>query len=198
MKLVVASSNQGKLREIKAITEPLGIQAVSAAEMGFSEEVEETGETFEANARLKAEAVCRALGLPALADDSGLAVDALGGRPGVQSARWAGPDASDADRSAKLLGELAEVAEADRGAAFVCAMACMRPDGAMITSHGELRGRIASAPAGDNGFGYDPVFYLPRRGLTVAQLTADQKNAISHRGRALREIAKALPEFLKG
>lgn len=197
MQLVVASSNQGKLREIRAMTELLGIEVLSAAELGFTQEIEETGETFEANARLKAQAVSQALGQPALADDSGLAVDALGGRPGVHSARYAGPGASDAERSSKLLAELDQVPDAERGAAFVCVMACCRPDGRFLISRGELRGTIARAPAGHNGFGYDPVFFLPDRGLTVAQISADDKNAISHRGRALRDMVARLPEFLR-
>lgn len=196
MQLVVATSNQGKLREIKSILAPLGIEVKSAAELGFTEDVEETGDTFEANARLKAETVGKALNRPALADDSGLAVDALDGRPGVHSARYAGEGASDADRSAKLLGELAQVEPNDRGAAFVCVMACWRPDGEVVMTRGELRGQIAQAPAGENGFGYDPVFYLPERGQSVAQISADDKNAISHRGRALRAMAAKLPEFL--
>ncbi len=197
MQLVLASSNQGKLREIKAMLEPAGIKVKSAAEMGFTREIPETGDTFEANAKLKAQTVCQALGRPALADDSGLAVDALGGRPGVFSARYAGEGASDAQRSAKLLGELQGVAGPERGAAFVCVMVCCRPDGRFLVSRGELHGRIADAPAGHNGFGYDPVFYLPERGLTVAQISAEEKNAISHRGRALRDIAAQLPDFLQ-
>lgn len=197
MDLVLASNNQGKLREIRQLLAPLGLEVKTAAQAGFSEDVEETGDTFEANAKLKACTVAEALGLPALADDSGLAVEALGGAPGVYSARYAGPGASDAERSAKLLRELAEVPEEKRAAAFVCVMACCLPSGQVLTAQGRLEGRIALEPAGSNGFGYDPVFELPERGCTVAQLSAEEKNAISHRGRALRELAKDLVDFLE-
>lgn len=197
MELVLASNNQGKLREIGQILEPLGIAVKTAAQAGFSEEVEETGDTFEANAKLKACTVAQALGLPALADDSGLAVEALGGAPGVYSARYAGPNASDADRSAKLLRELEKVPPENRAAAFVCVMACCLPSGQVLTAEGRLEGRIALQPAGENGFGYDPVFELPERGCTVAQLSAEEKNAISHRGRALRKLAQNLGAFLR-
>jgi len=196
VELVLASANRGKLRELKALLEPRGYTVRSAAELGFTEEVPETGATFEENAVLKARAVAQALGRPAVADDSGIAVEALGGAPGVLSARWAGPDADDAARSAKLLGELAGGAPENRGAAFVCVMACAKPGGEVITAQGRLQGRVALAPAGDNGFGYDPVFELPERGRTVAQLTAEEKNAISHRGRALAALAAKLEEFI--
>jgi XTP/dITP diphosphohydrolase len=194
--LALASSNKGKLREIAALLEPLGLVVKTAAELGFTEEVEETGTTFAENARLKACAVARALGVAALADDSGLAVDALNGAPGVYSARYAGPGATDADRSAKLLAELVRVPAEQRGAAFICVMACCRPDGQAIFSEGRLQGRIAVEPRGENGFGYDPVLELPGRGVTVAMLSAEDKNAISHRGRALRDLAPRLRAFL--
>jgi XTP/dITP diphosphohydrolase len=197
LELLLASNNQGKLREIGQMLEPMGIVVKTAARAGFTEEVEETGDTFEANARLKACTVAQALGLPALADDSGLAVDALDGAPGVYSARYAGPNASDADRSTKLLRELSQVPPEKRGAAFVCVMACCLPTGQALTAEGRLEGRIALQPAGENGFGYDPVFELPERGCTVAQLTAEEKNAISHRGRALRKLAQNLEQFIK-
>lgn len=197
MELILASNNQGKLREISQLLAPLGLEVKTAAQAGFSEDVEETGDTFEANAKLKACTVAQALGLPALADDSGLTVEALGGAPGVYSARYAGPGASDAERSAKLLRELAEVPEEKRAAAFVCVMACCLPSGQVLTAQGRLEGRIALEPIGSNGFGYDPVFELPERGCTVAQLSAEEKNAISHRGRALRELAQNLVEFIK-
>lgn len=196
--LALASNNQGKLREIAALLAPLGFSVKTAAELGFTAEVEETGTTFEANARLKACAVARALGLAALADDSGLAVEAMNGAPGVKSARYAGPGASDADRNAKLLAEMAGLPPERRGAAFVCVMACCRPDGQVITSQGRLTGRIALAPRGANGFGYDPVFELPEQSRTVAMLGAQEKNAISHRGRALGDLVPRLPVFLQG
>ncbi len=197
MRLVLASANPGKRREIEALLAPLGIAAPTAAELGFTEEVAETGTTFEENALLKARTVAAALGLPALADDSGLVVEALGGAPGVLSARYAGEGATDAERNAKLLREMASVPAEKRGAAFVCVMACVRPDGAALIGQGRLEGRIALAPRGENGFGYDPVFELPERGLTVAMLEAAEKNAISHRGRALRDLVPRIKVFLQ-
>ena len=194
---MLASGNRGKLAEIKALCAPLGIEVVTAAELGFTEDVPETGATFEDNARLKAVAVSQALGRPALADDSGLVVAALDGAPGVHSARYAGGHADDAANNAKLLAALEGVPVEKRGAAFVCVMLCRRPDGAELIASGRLEGRIAPAPAGAGGFGYDPVFELPERGLTVAQLGPGRKNAISHRGQALRELAKGLGEFLR-
>ncbi|MCB2228806.1 MAG: XTP/dITP diphosphatase [Desulfarculaceae bacterium] len=197
MQLVLASGNKGKLAEIKAMCAPMGIEVVTAAELGFTEDVPETGDTFEDNARLKAVAVSQALGRPALADDSGLVVAALEGAPGVHSARYAGGHADDAANNAKLLAAMEGVPVDERGAAFVCVMLCRRPDGAELIARGRLEGRIALAPAGDSGFGYDPLFELPEQGLTVAQLGPGQKNAISHRGQALRELAKGLGGFLR-
>lgn len=198
MELVLASNNRGKLAEIKAMCAPWGIEVVTAAALGFTEEVAETGDTFEDNARLKAVAVSQALNRPALADDSGLVVEALGGAPGVHSARYAGEHGDDAANSAKLLTEMIGVPPMKRAAAFVCVMLCRRPDGAELVARGRLEGRIAAAPAGHNGFGYDPVFLLPERGLTVAQLSAADKNAISHRGQALAKLAQELRGFLDG
>jgi len=194
----LASGNQGKQAEIAALCAPMGIEVVTAAELGFTEEVPETGESFEDNARLKAVAVSQALGRPALADDSGLVVEALDGAPGVHSARYAGPGADDAANNAKLLAALEGVPPERRGAAFVCVMLCRRPYGAELIASGRLEGRIAIEPAGEAGFGYDPVFELPERGLTVAQLEPGAKNAISHRGQALRELAAGIKEFLQG
>jgi XTP/dITP diphosphohydrolase len=198
VELVLASTNQGKRLEIEAILAPLGIIVRTAAELGFSEYVPETGDTFTANALSKARAVAQALGRPVLADDSGLAVEALDGAPGILSARYAGPNASDAERNAKLLAELVGVPPERRGAAFVCVMACVRPDGTALTNEGRLEGRIALVPAGENGFGYDPAFELPERGVTLAMLAAEEKNTISHRGRALNALATRLEDFLAG
>lgn len=197
MRLVLASANKGKQREIAAICAPMGIEVVTAAELGFTEDIPETGDTFEANARLKAEAVSKALNLPALADDSGLVVDALDGAPGIHSARYAGSHGDDKANCEKLLSEMADVPKQKRGAAFVCVMICHRPDGAELVSDGRLEGNIAFKSAGESGFGYDPVFFLPDRGCTVAQIGADEKNAISHRGQAVRDLAGKLEEFIK-
>lgn len=198
MQLVLASANPGKLREIEALLAPRGIQVASAASLGFLEEVAETGQTFEANATLKARAVCQALGRPALADDSGLEVQALDGRPGVYSARYAGDGADDAANNAKLLGELRGLAPERRGAAFVCVMACARPDGGLLLAQGRLEGRIVLEPAGSNGFGYDPVFQPSGQERTVAQLAPEEKNRISHRSQALTRLVAGLPAFLQG
>jgi XTP/dITP diphosphohydrolase len=196
VRLVLASTNQGKRREIEALLAPLGLGVATAAELGFTQEIEETGQTFADNARLKACGVAQALGLPALADDSGLEVEALGGRPGVYSARYAGPQATDAENNAKLLAELAGVPMDRRGAAFVCVMVCCLPGGRVLQTSGRLAGSIALEPDGDGGFGYDPVFWLPGRGITAARLTTQEKNAISHRGQALRALAQGIGEFL--
>lgn len=196
VRLVLATTNRGKIAELDRLLSGHGVEVVSARDLGFDQEVPETGETFADNALLKARAVSRALDLPALADDSGLVVEALVGRPGVYSARYAGPEADDAANNAKLLAEMAGVPPERRGAAFVCAMCCALPGGGLRTSEGRLAGRIALAPRGEHGFGYDPVFELPGRGLTVAQLSTEEKNAISHRGQALARMAAQLRDFL--
>ncbi|MCB2184953.1 MAG: XTP/dITP diphosphatase [Deltaproteobacteria bacterium] len=197
LELVLASGNAGKRREIEAICAPLGIVVRTAAELGFTEDIPETGDTFEENARLKACAVAQALGRPALADDSGLVVAALGGRPGVYSARYAGRSHDDLANNRKLRQEMAEVPDGSRQAAFVCVMCCCRRGGLVLQARGTLEGVIAREPAGENGFGYDPLFFLPERGLTVAQLPAGEKNQISHRARALAALAPQLADFLQ-
>jgi XTP/dITP diphosphohydrolase len=196
-RLVLASTNPGKRREIAALLEPLGIGVVTARELGFGQEIAETGDSFQANAELKARAVATALGQPALADDSGLTVEALHGAPGVYSARYAGPQADDAANNAKLLVEMAGLPPERRGAAFVCVMVCCRPDGQLLVTQGRLEGRIAFKPDGQGGFGYDPVFELPEKGLTVARLSTGEKNALSHRGQALRAMVAGIEEFLR-
>lgn len=159
--------------------------------------VEETGATFEENALLKARALAGATGLPALADDSGLCVDALGGRPGLHSARWAGPDASDADRNLHLLSALAPFPDPrDRAARFVCAVAVVLPTGEEAIGRGECGGVILDAARGSGGFGYDPLFLLPDLGRTMAELTSDRKNARSHRARAVAGLAPRLARLL--
>nr|WP_319488290.1 XTP/dITP diphosphatase [uncultured Caproiciproducens sp.] len=186
MKFVIATHNQKKLKELERILTPLNI-AVSSPDL---EEAEETGKTFAENAFLKADAACRQTGLPAVADDSGLMVDALGGAPGVYSARYAGEGASDTVRIQKLLGAIKNVPQESRTAKFVCSICCVYPDGTKIVAEGECAGTIAFAPAGSDGFGYDPIFLV--NGKSFAQLTAQEKDEISHRGRALREFASQL------
>ena len=193
MKVILASQNQHKLVELSAILSQLGFEIALESEYGLDIEVEETGTTFEENSLLKAEAVMKASGLPVLADDSGLMVDALHGAPGVYSARY-GHKASDKERTAYLLENMKDVPEERRGAKFVCVITCLFPDGRKIVARGECPGVIARAPHGENGFGYDPVFYLPELGMTYAELPSEQKNAISHRARALQDFCRKYQE----
>jgi XTP/dITP diphosphohydrolase len=191
-KIVFASGNAGKLREIEKILDEFDIEIVPQSHFDVSEAAE-TGATFIENALIKARHAARITGLPAIADDSGLAVDALGGRPGVYSARYAGPDAGDADNNARLLAELAGVPEPERGAAFHCAACFVTPGGGEpVIAEGEWRGSILDAPRGDGGFGYDPLFLVPDKGCSSAELAPAEKNSRSHRGKALRELARRL------
>ena len=193
MKLVLASKNEKKLREMDEILSSLGIEVISEAQAGVDVEVEETGTTFEENSLLKAKAVMEASGLPAIADDSGLCVDALGGAPGVYSARYGGPELDDTGRYRLLLENMKGQ---PRGARFVSVITCCFPNGDVLTARGECPGTIAFAPMGEGGFGYDPVFFLPKLKKTFAQLTPEEKNAISHRGLALRAFREKLEEYL--
>ena len=189
MKLVLASDNTHKLGEFRELFRTLNVELLSKKETGFTGEVEETGSTFEENAFIKAEAVMLATGLPAIADDSGLCVDALGGDPGVRSARYTGNHSdSDADRFELVLKNLRGMQ--DRSARFVCALCCVFPDGKVLRARGECEGEILFAPQGENGFGYDPVFRPAGFECSMAELTMDEKNAISHRGRALENFRK--------
>ena len=193
MKVILASKNQHKLTELSAILSQLGFEIALESEYGLDIDVEETGTTFEENSFLKADAVMKASGLPVLADDSGLMVAALDGAPGVYSARY-GHKASDKERTAYLLENMKDVPEGKRGAKFVCVITCLFPDGRKIVARGECPGVIARAPHGENGFGYDPVFYLPELGMTYAELPSEQKNAISHRARALQDFCRKYQE----
>ena len=196
MKFIIATKNKKKLAELARILAPLGIEAISEAELDAPlEDVEETGETFAENAYLKASAACAQTGLPAIADDSGLCVDALDGAPGVYSARYGGAHGDDDRNIDLLLQNLAGVPEAARTAHFACAVCCVFPDGRRLTVQGECPGKIAFERHGSHGFGYDPVFLTD--GGSFAELTDQQKDEISHRGQALRALAKALPEYLK-
>jgi XTP/dITP diphosphohydrolase len=187
-KIVMASGNPGKLREIARLLEGLHVEVVPQSDYGISEAVED-GATFAENSLIKALHASDATGLAAIADDSGLAVDALDGRPGVHSARYAGPDATDEQNIDKLLTELAGVPAGARGAAFHCVATFVLPgDGSPIQAEGVWRGSILLARQGDGGFGYDPVFLDPASGLSSAQLSAEQKGARSHRGQALRRL----------
>ena len=193
MKAVLASKNPHKLAEIQAILNGLGVEVVMESELGLDIDVDETGTTFEENSRLKAEAVMRAANMPAVADDSGLMVDALDGAPGVHSARY-GHKSFDAERIAYLLENLKDVPAERRTAKFVCVITCLWPDGREIVARGECPGRILYEKHGAGGFGYDPVFYLPEYGMTYAELPPEKKNEISHRGNALREFVRLYKE----
>lgn len=195
MKLVLASKNQKKLVEMNDILSHLGIEVCSETEAGVDLEVEETGTTFEENSLLKAKAVMETSGLPAIADDSGLCVDCLNGAPGVYSARYGGEGLSDEDRYRMLLENMR--GQMTRTAKFVSVITCCFPNGDVLTARGECPGTIAYAPMGEGGFGYDPVFFVPELKKTFAQLTAEEKNAISHRGKALEAFKVKLEEYLR-
>lgn len=194
MKFILASHNKGKLAEMQKILGELGVEVVLQSDLGLDLEPEEDGETFTENARIKARAVMEASGLPAIADDSGLCVDALNGAPGVYSARYGGLD-DDAARCHLLLQNMR--GSMTRAAHFHTSVVCLFPDGTELAAEGECPGTIAYAPMGDGGFGYDPVFFVPGLRKTFAQLTAEEKNAISHRGNALRAFAVELKEYLE-
>ena len=199
MKVVLASKNPHKLVEISKITEKFGFELVLESDVGVDIDVEETGSTFEENSFLKADAVMKATGLPALADDSGIAVDALNGAPGIYSARY-GFDESldDRGRLQLLLKNTENVPDGKRQAKFVCVITFVTPAGQVIQSRGEMHGELLRAPVGENGFGYDPVFFVPDKRKTFAQLTAEEKAEISHRGRALRAFKARLADYLAG
>ena len=192
-RVVLASGNAGKQREIAALLAPLGVGILLQTELGIAS-AEETGETFEANALLKARHAARASGLPAIADDSGIEVDALGGRPGVYSARYAGPAASDGENLNKLLMELDGVPAGSRGARYRCVIALVRDgeDAAPVLAHGSWEGSIAPAPRGNGGFGYDPIFVPAGAAHTAAEMSAAAKNAVSHRAQALSRLLAQL------
>ncbi|MCL2107372.1 MAG: RdgB/HAM1 family non-canonical purine NTP pyrophosphatase [Oscillospiraceae bacterium] len=197
MDILIATKNQKKKLELQRILAPLGLSVVTEEDRGFAlSDVEETGLTFEENARLKAVSGCEESGLPCVGDDSGLCVDALGGAPGIYSARFAGEHGNDEANTGKLLELLAGLPREARGARFVCAICCRFPDGSEIMARGECEGHIGFAPAGSGGFGYDPVFIPNGFMHTMAQLSFEEKDAVSHRGRALTLLAKKWEERL--
>jgi XTP/dITP diphosphohydrolase len=189
LRVVLATTNRHKLDELQVMLADSPVELVMPP---HAIEVDETGETFRENARLKARTYARLLGEPTLADDSGLAVDALDGRPGVHSARYAGANATDADRNRKLLAELERVPDAERGASFHCALVLAWPGGDELTVEGLVSGRILHAPRGEYGFGYDPVFYVPSLSKSFAELTPEEKNVHSHRAKAVSLLVEAL------
>lgn len=195
MVFVLASKNQHKLQEMSAILNKYGIELKLQSEMNVDIDVEETGTTFMENAFLKAEAVMQATGLPAIADDSGLEVDALGGEPGIYSARYGGDACTnDVERYKFLLKNLQQVPEDKRTGRFVCVIAAVFPDGKRISAYGCCEGIITCEPSGAGGFGYDPVFYVPEEGCTFSEMSAERKNEISHRANALRVFQEKLIE----
>lgn len=192
MTFLIATNNERKLTEIKRIIAPFGIKGISLKEAGINTNPEETGSTFEDNARIKAMSGMTASGMPTFADDSGLAVDALHGAPGIYSARYAGENATDSDKINKLLNEMHDVPAGARTAHFVCAVCCIFPDGKMFETRGECDGTIAFEPHGAGGFGYDPVFIEKTTGKSFATLVGEEKDRLSHRGKALAAFAAYL------
>lgn len=198
-RLVLATRNQGKIIELRRILDSISngtIELVSVDQYPKIADVEETGSTFEENALLKAEAICNATGLPAIADDSGLCIDALGGAPGIFSARYAGKHGDDDANLKKVLVELKGVEDAKRSAYFTCVTALVMPDGRKVTKPGEFHGFIAHAPVGEHGFGYDPIFIPQGSSITSAQMSPHEKDLRSHRGKSLRAIAPHVIELL--
>ncbi|MBO7740706.1 MAG: XTP/dITP diphosphatase [Clostridia bacterium] len=197
MKIVLASNNQKKIKEIKSILARIGCEheVLSLDAIGFHDEIIEDGSTFEENALIKARTVSK-LGYIGIADDSGLCVDALNGEPGIYSARYAGEPCDDAKNNEKILKSLEGKEDPERGAAFVSVIACTLPNGKHFTVRGECKGKMLKAPQGDSGFGYDPLFMPEGFDKTFAELSFDEKNGISHRGRALEAFARLFPAFI--
>ena len=195
MKVVLASKNAHKLQEISKITEKFDMELVLESQVGVDIDVEETGSTFEENSFIKAEAVMKATGLPALADDSGIAVDALNGEPGIYSARYGfDPSLDDWGRLELLLKNMEQVPEGSRQAQFVCVITLVTPEGQVIQARGEAHGELLRQPAGEGGFGYDPIFYYPPLGKSFAELSPEEKNQVSHRAQALKLFYEKLKE----
>lgn len=195
MKIVLASKNKHKLEEISKITEKFGFELVLQSDLGLDLDVEETGSTFEENSFLKADAVMKATGLPALADDSGIAVDALNGEPGIYSARYGFDETlDDWGRLQLLLKNTEQVPDGQRQAKFVCVITFVTPDGQVIQARGEFHGKLLREPRGEHGFGYDPIFYYPPMGKSSAELTPEEKNKVSHRAKALNVFYEKLKE----
>ena len=191
-RILFATGNQGKMKEVREILADLGVEVISMREAGVSAEIVEDGETFEENAVIKARTIMELTGEVTLADDSGLEIDALGGEPGVYSARYMGEDTSYHIKNNDLIRRLSQVPRQQRTARFVCSIAAAFPDGEIITTDGVIEGLIGYEEAGENGFGYDPIFVVPQLGCTTAQLIDEQKNEISHRGKALRKMKEEL------
>ncbi len=192
--IIIATKNRGKVRDFEELFSSYNIEVKSLYDFPDMKDVEETGKTFEENAKLKAEEICRELGQAVLADDSGLMIDALDGRPGVYSARYAGAEKSDQKNIEKVLQELKGVEDKSRTARFYCALSVAIPNEETILVHGTCEGKITEVPVGENGFGYDPIFYLEEKQKTMAQLTKEEKNQISHRANALEKLEVVIKE----
>ena len=191
-KIVFATTNDGKIKEIKEILADFDVEIVSMKEMNIDVDVEENGTTFEENSLIKARAISKLTGLPALADDSGLEVDYLNGEPGVYSARYLGRDTDYDYKNNYIIDKLKEAKDEERSARFVCVISLVLPDGREFVKKGVMEGRIGYEIKGENGFGYDPIFYLPQYGKTSAEISAEEKNKISHRGKALMEMKELI------
>jgi XTP/dITP diphosphohydrolase len=196
-RIIFATGNEGKMREIREILADFNLPVLSMKEAGAMPKIVEDGSTFKENALIKARAVWNCTGDIVLADDSGLVIDYLNGEPGIYSARYMGEDTSYEEKNKNLISRMEGAGEGERSARFVCAIAAILPDGKVLSTEGTMEGLIAEAPAGQGGFGYDPILYLPEYGKTSAELTMEEKNCISHRGKALRAMKEALEEALK-
>lgn len=191
-KIIFATSNEGKMKEIRILLEDLGVDVLSLKEAGIHADIEENGTTFEENAMIKAKTICELSSCLVLADDSGLEVDYMDRSPGVYSARFMGEETSYSIKNKAIIDKLSKAVDSERSARFVCVIAAVFPDGRVMTTKGTMEGLIAYEPAGDNGFGYDPILFIPQYEKTCAQLTMEQKNKISHRGKALRAMKEQL------
>jgi XTP/dITP diphosphohydrolase len=196
-KLIFATGNEGKMKEVRMIMADLGYEILSMKEAGIVADIDENGSTFEENALIKARAISKMAGCLVLADDSGLEVDYMDKAPGIYSARFLGEDTSYAIKNKYIMDKLEGVPDEKRTARFVCAIAAVFPDGAEYTRRGTIEGIIGYEERGENGFGYDPIFYLPDRKMTTAELSPEDKNAISHRGNALRQIKEVIKQYAK-
>lgn len=195
-KIIFATSNEGKMKEVRMILQELNVPVLSMKEAGITAEIEENGSSFAENAKIKAQAIQKLHGAIVLADDSGLEIDYLDKAPGIYSARFMGEDTSYDIKNRAILEKLQGVPDEKRTARFVCVIAAALPDGRTVTSEGVMEGRIGYEIAGENGFGYDPIFYLPEFGCTSAEISPEQKNEISHRGKALVKMKELLKEYL--
>lgn len=197
-KIIVATGNEHKMQELRQMLDGLEVELISMKEAGITADIVENGTTFEENAKIKAKTISKLTGEIVIADDSGLEIDYLGGEPGIYSARYMGEDTSYEVKNQNLIDRVKDAVGEERSARFVCAMVAVLPDGKVLTTRGTIEGVIAKEPVGENGFGYDPIVYVPEYGMTTAQMSSDQKNAISHRGKAMRALKEALKKELEG